>query len=225
MSKDIKIIFFDVGNVLLHRVKNPLEEIAETFKLDLDHVKNSHKLATDNEKFAKLWLDMKDLKSQRKMALWSAKSFLKHAGIKETPERVEKLVYIWGHQKFALLPNVTETLNYLKPTYKLAILSNAMPSRRANELVEHNLLDYFDPIILSGELAIHKPDAGVFKHALELANVKPSQAAFIDDNPDYLKGAYKVGIKQLYQSTIARELPHYTKAIKISDLSQLKEHF
>ena len=97
---------------------------------------------------------------------------------------------------FVLNPKVLETVRTLSREYKLSILSNALPSRRHHELLIENIGDYFDPIILSFEVGMHKPGQGVFDYALQKASCPPHEVALIDDKLENLQSAQEAGFGQ-----------------------------
>jgi HAD superfamily hydrolase (TIGR01509 family) len=83
----------------------------------------------------------------------------------------------------------------------VAIVSNC--SRQTQEVVRvHGLEEAADLVILSCDVGVAKPDAGIFEAALEGLGVEPHRAVFVDDVPAYLDGAAALGIKTAH---IARE--------------------
>jgi HAD superfamily hydrolase (TIGR01509 family) len=53
----------------------------------------------------------------------------------------------------------------------------------------------FDAVILSCEVRVHKPNAGIFHAALERIAAAPRHATFIDDQAAYLDGAAALGLR------------------------------
>ena len=97
---------------------------------------------------------------------------------------------------FIINEGVIETIKKLSNNYKLSILSNALPSRRHHELLIENLIEYFEPIIISFEIGLHKPDRKIFEYALEKSSFQPNEIAFIDDKIENLVTAQSVGFGQ-----------------------------
>jgi FMN phosphatase YigB (HAD superfamily) len=56
------------------------------------------------------------------------------------------------------------------------------------------LLDAFDAVLTSYELGLMKPDAAIYRAALDVAGVAPYEAAFFDDVLGHVEGARLVGI-------------------------------
>ena len=78
---------------------------------------------------------------------------------------------------------------------KTALISNCSHSTRP--IVDRLGLDGdFDEILLSFEVGIHKPDAGIYREALRrLGDVAPDRSVFVDDQPPYCDGAAVLGIE------------------------------
>jgi 2-haloacid dehalogenase len=54
-------------------------------------------------------------------------------------------------------------------------------------------LDWFDPLVISGELGLVKPDPDIFFHLLELINKKPGDCLFVDDSRQNIRLAEELG--------------------------------
>jgi HAD superfamily hydrolase (TIGR01509 family) len=59
-----------------------------------------------------------------------------------------------------------------------------------------NLISYFDPIIISFEVGIHKPDNKIFEYALGQSSFDPSEIAFVDDSLKNVQAAKSLGFGQ-----------------------------
>jgi putative hydrolase of the HAD superfamily len=78
---------------------------------------------------------------------------------------------------------------------RTALISNCSHSTRP--IVDRlGLNEEFDEILLSFEVGIHKPDAGIYREALRrLGDVAPERSVFVDDQPPYCDGAAVLGIE------------------------------
>jgi FMN phosphatase YigB (HAD superfamily) len=104
--------------------------------------------------------------------------------------------------------------------YKVVIVSNC--SRQTRRVVNaHALEDAADSVVLSFEVGVAKPDAGIFHIALEQVGVEPQRAIFVDDVPEYLDGARAVGIRtvQIVRAGLDTSIPDGHP--RISELSEL----
>jgi putative hydrolase of the HAD superfamily len=77
---------------------------------------------------------------------------------------------------------------------KTALISNCSHSTRP--IVDRlEIAEEFDEILLSFEVGMHKPDAGIYREALRrLGDVGPERTVFVDDQPAYCDGAAALGI-------------------------------
>ncbi|MFL7838847.1 MAG: HAD family hydrolase [Candidatus Promineifilaceae bacterium] len=84
----------------------------------------------------------------------------------------------------------------LKPTYQTAVISNAT-DRLRELLASLDIADAFDVIIGSAEERIMKPDAAIYRHALEALDRRAEEAVFIDDFQRNVDGARAIGMKAI----------------------------
>ena len=86
----------------------------------------------------------------------------------------------------------------LQPRYKTGLLSNAWDDLRGVVNNEWQIADAFDELIISAEVGVAKPDAGIYELTLERLNVAPSEAVFVDDFRRNIEGARAVGIHAIH---------------------------
>jgi epoxide hydrolase-like predicted phosphatase len=89
-------------------------------------------------------------------------------------------------------------LRGLKDRYRLAIVTNALDDARQALTEKFRLADLFDPIIVSAEEKILKPDERIFHIALERVGVEPEEAVFVDDFPENVRGAQAAGMRVVW---------------------------
>lgn len=85
----------------------------------------------------------------------------------------------------------------LRPRYKTALLSNAFSDLRHYLTRVWRITDAFDALVISAEVKMMKPEAGIYRLVLEKLEVAPQQALFIDDSQPNLEGARAIGIHAL----------------------------
>jgi HAD superfamily hydrolase (TIGR01509 family) len=88
----------------------------------------------------------------------------------------------------------------LKPKYKLGLLSNAWENARPLLRARFDFIDTFDESIFSYEVRARKPDAAMYQAILNLMDVPPEEAVFIDDVLENVEGAQAVGMQALHFS-------------------------
>jgi putative hydrolase of the HAD superfamily len=99
--------------------------------------------------------------------------------------------------------------------YKVGLLSNT--ESPAVRFFHQQGYTMFDATVFSCEEGTAKPERRIYKIALERLGIKPPEAVFVDDRPDFIEGARKLGMH-----TIRFENPQQVKealaslAIKIA---------
>lgn len=87
-----------------------------------------------------------------------------------------------------------EILEYLRPTYKLHILTNGFAEVQHIKLKQSNLGKYFQHIFISEELGHQKPDRQIFSAAMSRVNGQPAECLMIgDDHHGDVQGALEAG--------------------------------
>jgi FMN phosphatase YigB (HAD superfamily) len=92
-----------------------------------------------------------------------------------------------------------EYRNFLsKKNIRKGILSN-MPREWGEYFFEKfNLKNEFDPIVLSGEVGMSKPERGIYLGFEKRSGIALKRSLFIDDKLINLKTAYDLGVKTVY---------------------------
>ena len=106
------------------------------------------------------------------------------------------------HADEAINEAVLDLIRKLRGRYKLAILSNSPPDL-TRWLVDWEMRDLFEVVFCSGDEGMIKPDPAAFKLTLERLGVEPGKAVFIDDTPEHVEAARKLGIQGIIFTTAA----------------------
>lgn len=100
---------------------------------------------------------------------------------------------------FSVLPQAAETVRYLAAKYPLTILSNGFKEVQYYKFAHSGLQDCFRHTIISEEVGINKPQAGIFELALSLNGVQKEEAVMVGDSySSDIQGAKNAGIDQLW---------------------------
>ena len=103
-----------------------------------------------------------------------------------------------------LMPHAREVLEFLRPRYRMYILSNGFTELQSRKMHSAGIEGYFDGVILSEDIGVNKPNPEIFYHALRVAGVGASEALMIGDNLEVdIAGASRVGIDQVYYDIVA----------------------
>jgi len=92
---------------------------------------------------------------------------------------------------------VLETMR--KDGYRTAIIANANSADARNIIATCGLENYFDVIVISGEVGIEKPDKQIFQVALKRLGVEAGNAVMVGNRIDAdIVGANRVGMKSVW---------------------------
>ncbi len=186
-NKNIKVIFFDIGGVLLHIYPDKMiNRISDITGLSYDRVRLS---------FPEKGHDIYE-KGQMTNQEWfyTFKSALPgNIDLKENE--------FWGAWAMILgeESKVIDILLELKKYYKVWLLSNTNPKHIQDELDNKFVFPHLvDGAIYSYEVGLRKPHKSIYIKACELAKVDPVESVFIDDLIENIDGAKKVGINGIH---------------------------
>jgi epoxide hydrolase-like predicted phosphatase len=98
-------------------------------------------------------------------------------------------------------------ISRLRPRFTTALLSNAWSTLRRAMEDKLQISDVFDELVISAEVGLMKPDARIYRLALEKIRIQPAEAVFLDDQPVNVEGARALGMHaiQFRQPTQALE--------------------
>jgi putative hydrolase of the HAD superfamily len=88
-----------------------------------------------------------------------------------------------------------EFIRGLRSRVRVGMITNAWPDVRRYLENEAKIADAFDPLIVSAEVGLAKPDPRIYQLALERLGVQPAEAVFVDDFEDNVAGARWVGMQ------------------------------
>jgi putative hydrolase of the HAD superfamily len=87
-----------------------------------------------------------------------------------------------SRRRLGLYPHVREVLDVLRERYRLAVVTDAQSAYTRGELHKVGLLDYFDPIVISGDHGYRKPDRRLFQFALDGMGVAAENALYVGND-------------------------------------------
>lgn len=81
-----------------------------------------------------------------------------------------------------LMPDARETLARLKPSFKIGLLTNGIPSLQREKIAASGLAGFFDEITVSGEHGVGKPKPEIFRIILGGLGTPPERAAMVGNS-------------------------------------------
>jgi putative hydrolase of the HAD superfamily len=189
----ITTLFLDIGGVLLtngwdHNIRT---RAAEKFSLDYEEMNERHHLTFDTYEEGKLSLD----EYLNRVVFYQDCSFSR--------EEFKAFMYAQS-QPF---PEMLELVLGLKNQYGLEVAAVSNEGReltvyRVQQFKLGTIIDFF---VSSCFVHYRKPDADMYRIALDIAQVLPEQVAYIDDRAMFVEVAQSLGIKGIihkgYEST------------------------
>ncbi len=97
-------------------------------------------------------------------------------------------------------PEVLEVLVALRAGGRtLVMLTNGDRDLQRRKAVGSGLLPLFDHVVISGELGVGKPEAGIFLHAVGLVGARPEDAVMVGDSIERdVRGALGAGLRAVF---------------------------
>lgn len=127
-------------------------------------------------------------------------------------------------RKTKLIDGAMELLEYLKPKYRMHILSNGFREVQFKKIENSGLKPYFEKIILSEDAEINKPHPDIFTYALKNTNSRRAQTLMIGDSWDAdIVGAKNSRIHQLWFNPAGLPAEGFEPTYTVKTLQEVKE--
>jgi putative hydrolase of the HAD superfamily len=192
----ITALFVDVGGVLLtdgwdHHAR---KRAARHFKLQRAEMEERHRLNFDTYEEGKLTLE----EYLSRVVFYQKRPF--------TQAQFRRFLFAQSKP----YPEMLELVRKLKSNYglKLVVVSNEARELNAHRIREFKLDGFVDSFISSCFVHVRKPDADIFRLALDIAQAPARQVVYIENTPMFVRVAEGLGIKSIlhtdYRSTRAK---------------------
>ena len=190
-SLPITTLFLDIGGVLLtNGWDRGIRTVAsKKFGLDYTEMDERHHLTFDTYEEGKLNLD----EYLNRIVFYQKRSFSR--------EEFKAFMYAQS-QPF---PEMIELMRELKAQHGLqvAAVSNEGRELTVYRVQQFKLGSFIDFFISSCFVHYRKPDADIYRIALDIAQVRPDQVVYIDDRPMFVEVAEGLGIKGIIHTSYA----------------------
>ena len=104
---------------------------------------------------------------------------------------------------FTLDRGVASLLKRVRRTRKVYLLSNTNDLHYTFIYKRYSFPRQVDGAILSYKVGMRKPQPDIYRHALKLSGTRPQESLLIDDLPENVAGAAKVGMRVLLHTDAA----------------------
>jgi putative hydrolase of the HAD superfamily len=188
MATKITALFLDIGGVLLTNGwdRNMRRLAAKTFHLDHEEMDERHHLTFDTYEEGKLTLE----EYLTRIVFHKERPFSR--------EEFRKFMFAQSRP----FPEMIDLVRRLKDRHmlKLAVISNEGRELTEHRIREFRLSEFIDFFISSCFVHYRKPDADIYRLALDTAQVKPAHAVYIEDRPMFVEVARGLGINGIVHS-------------------------
>jgi putative hydrolase of the HAD superfamily len=176
-------IFTDVGGVLLTNGwdRKGREKAIQHFNLDPVETEERHHLTFDTYESGKISLN----EYLKRLVFYKKRNF--------TEEDFRKFMFDQS-QPF---PEMLALVRGIKEKYgiKIAVVSNEGRELNKHRINKFKLGEFVDFFISSCFVHFRKPDADIFKVALDIAQVSPEKVIYLEDRPLFVQVADTLGIR------------------------------
>ncbi len=195
MPSKITTLFLDIGGVLLTDgwQRDSRKRAAKAFRLDLSEMEERHHMVFDTYEEGKLTLEeYLDWVVFYKKRPFTTAQFRRFMFARSKP-----------------YPDMIELVRQLKAKYglKIIVLSNEARELNAYRIRTFKLDGFVDAFVSSCFVHLRKPDADIFRLALDIAQTPAPQIVYIENTAMFVQIADAMGIRGIlhtnYQSTRA----------------------
>ena len=218
-------VFFDLDHTLWDFEKNSaltFEKILSENDIPVDLPDFLEVYVPANLAFWKLYREEKitkeDLRYQRLKSVFDKLEMsVEDEMVHRLSEEYIRYLSTYNH----LFPNTLDVLEYLKPKYKLHIITNGFQEIQGKKLRNSNIEGYFEHVIDSEMAGVKKPNPIIFELALNKANVASRNAMMIGDSLEAdILGAKASGLHTLHFN--AHNEPAHEFCPMIHNLGEIK---
>lgn len=186
--KNIKSIILDLGGVLMNI--NYQNTINQFEKLGIDNSNSFYSKKEQNTIFNHL-----------ECGEITVEKFVREIQKYCKTSSQKQILFAWNAMILDLPKNRINLLNSLKEKCQIFLLSNTNEihinkfQNIMGELEYHKFYNLFNKVYYSHEIGLRKPNSETFSLVLDENNLKAKEVLFIDDSPQHIEGAKKLGIK------------------------------
>ncbi len=231
MFENIKFIYFDLDNTIFDHKRaeqTTLRGLHSQRPELFTHASQNEFLKTYHDINTKLWRDFANNEitaDELKMKRFT----LTLSQLKVDPELAfDMSVEYSGNysQQTFMVNDALEILTYLKPKYRLGILSNGFTETQNRKIKNLNIGSFFEHFIYSGEVGALKPSPLIFEAARTAADVEPDELIYVGDSyqADVL-GAKAAQWQAIFFDTEKIADKKNIADVIISDLDELRSFF
>jgi putative hydrolase of the HAD superfamily len=180
-----KTIFFDIGGVFLtngwgHESR---QAAAQKFNYDYQETEWLHEFIFNVYEIGSITLD----EYLDRVLFYKPRDF--------TKQEFKDFMLAQSRQLPHMLDWLIEWRRENASRFRFISINNEGRELNEYRILKFRLHDCFDAFVSSCEVGMRKPDPGIFKLAMGIAQAKPSECIYFDDRPILVDAASKAGIE------------------------------
>ena len=182
----IKALLLDIGGVFLTNGwdRGSRRAAADHFHIDFDEMNERHRIIFDAYESGKSTLD----EYLNLLVFYEPRAF--------TPQDFKK--FMMGQSQ--PYQDMIDLVGGLKVKYGLQTIAVNNEGKEINEyrIKEYNLKSFIDVFASSCIIQARKPDKNIYLTALDLLQIKPEEAIYLDDRLVFIQAAEQFGINTIH---------------------------
>jgi len=190
-SSSIKALFLDIGGVFLTNGwdRHSRQHAVEHFGLDFDEFNGRHQAIFDTYESGKMTLE-----EYLELAVFYQSRYFTMNEFRE---------FILGESR--PYPDMIELIRTIKHDYGLRTIAVNNEPKEINEyrIRQYDLESFIDFFASSCYVQMRKPDKGIYRFALNLAQVEPEEVIYIDDRFVLIQAARKLLLNGIQHRTVS----------------------
>src|SRR5215469_9820638 len=213
-----RAILFDMDDTILaysHNADHSWKAVINSFASKVEDVKPEALLKAIKASAAAYWSDPEkhrlgrlNLDATRQQIVASA---LRQLDVNDVSlARDMALAYaVEREESISPFPGAIDTLRTLRECgVQLALLTNGSAEIQRRRIEKHQLVSFFDYILIEGEFGVGKPDERVYLHALDQLKVLPREAWMVGDNLEWeVVIPQRLGMFAVWLDVVGKGLP------------------
>jgi putative hydrolase of the HAD superfamily len=186
----VKVLLLDIGGVFLTNGwdRGSRREAADHFEIDFEEMNERHRIIFDAYESGKSTLD----EYLNLLVFYKPRPFTV----------VEFKKFMMGQSQ--PYPEMISLVTSLKHRYNLQTIAVNNEGKEINEyrIKEYKLNSFIDFFASSCIIQARKPDRNIYLTALQLAQIKPAEAVYLDDRLVFIQAAQQLGINAIQHTDL-----------------------
>jgi len=183
--RKITTLFLDIGGVLLTNGWDTAlrKQTAEHFEVDYNELDHRHRVTYDTYEEGKMSLE----------------TYLRQIIFFEPREYTSEDVVSYILEQATAYDDMIGLVKKLRAVYglRIAVVSNEGREIAEDRIRRFHLKDFVDFFVVSAFVHFRKPDLDIYRLALDVAQVHPTEVAYIEDRPLLCEVAETLGINSV----------------------------